>query len=115
MTQNSTIRPALSPAPAQRKTERQFREELEALNKQGSVLNEQRIRIQTEIERAKKEKEQLEADLLAEFGTCDLSKLAAILAQREEANEQALLEYKEGIKRLGEEIEAVSSKLALIK
>jgi hypothetical protein len=98
-----------------KKTEKQFRDELDALNKQSNLLNEQRIRIQTQIERAKKEKEQIESELLAEFGTADLSKLASILAQREHANEQALQEYKEGIQKLGEEIDMVSSKLALIK
>lgn len=115
MTSNTSAQFAGAQPVSPKKSERQFREELEALNKQSNALNEQRIRIQTEIERAKKEKEQLEADLLAEFGTSDLSKLAGILAQREQANELALQEYKEGIRKLGEEIEAVSSKLALIK
>lgn len=105
-----------STAPAAvKKTEKQFREELEALNKQSGALNEQRIRIKTEIDRARKEKDELETALTAEFGTCDLSKLAEILAQREKGNEDALAQYREGIKKLGEEIEAVSSKLAQAK
>lgn len=98
-----------------KKTEKQFREELDALNKESSALNEQRIRIQTEIERARKEKTEHEAALLAEFGTCDLAKLEEILAEREAKNEEALAQYRAGIKKLREEIEEVSGHLAKIR
>ena len=115
VTQNMTMQTDGAADQAQRKTEKQYREEIEALNRQSNALNEQRIRIQTEIERAKKEKEEIEADLLAEFGTSDLAELSIVLASLEQKNEHALMDYKEGIRKLGEEIELVSSKLALIK
>ena len=98
-----------------RKTEKQFREELESLSKEGGKLNEKRIRIQAEIDRARKEKEDLEASLTAEFGTCDLKELSLILAAREQANESALASYRDGIRRLGEEIEAVTAKISEAK
>lgn len=98
-----------------KKTEKQFREELEALAQKSSALNERRIRIQAEIERARQEKEELEASLMAEFKTCDLKELANILAERERANEAALADYREGIEKLATEIDAVSSKLAAAK
>lgn len=98
-----------------KKTEKQFREELEALAQKSSALNERRIRIQTEIERARQEKEELETNLMAEFKTCDLNELAGILAERERANEEALATYRQGIESLSAEIDAVSAKLAAAK
>lgn len=98
-----------------KKTEKQFREELEALNRQNNALNEQRIRIQTEIERARKEKQDLETALIAEFGTSDVAELAKILEDRERGNEEALLAYRQGIEALRQELESVSQKLAQAK
>ena len=97
------------------KTEKQFREELEALNKESNELNERRVRIQTEIERARAEKAQLEASLLAEFGTADLDQLAKILADRERFNEEALSKYRLGLAELKAEIAEVQQKLIQVK
>jgi predicted nucleic acid-binding Zn-ribbon protein len=97
------------------KSEKQFRDELEALSKESSLLNEQRIRIQTEIERARTEKATLEASLMTEYGTCDIDALAKILAERENANEMAIAQFRQDIASLREEIENVSSQLAKIK
>lgn len=97
------------------KSEKQFREELESLSKESSLLNEQRIRIQTEIERARTEKATLEAALLAEYGTSDIDALAKILAEREAANEMAIAQFRQDISSLRGEIESVSSQLAKIK
>jgi predicted nucleic acid-binding Zn-ribbon protein len=100
---------------AVKKTDEQFRKELEALSKEGSQLNEQRIRIQTEIERARQEKAELEAKLLAEFGTSDLAELTSILERREIQNEENVMKYKDSLNSLREEIEAVNAQLVKIR
>lgn len=98
-----------------KKTEKQFREELEALAQKSSALNERRIRIQAEIERARQEKDELEKSLMEEFKTCDLKELARELSKRELANEDALSTYRQRIELLSTEIDAVSAKLNAAK
>lgn len=102
-------------APPTRKTEEQFRKELDALNAEASQLNEQRIRIQAEIERARSEKEELEAKMLEEFKTSDLNELSDILERAERENEEALRSYRKSIEALRSEIDTVSQQLAKIR
>ena len=97
------------------KTEKQFREELELLTKEANSLNEQRIRIQTEVERAKKERDELEASLLAEYGTTDLDTLNKILIERHEKNLKSLEIFKSEISSLKESLVSVSVELNKIK
>ena len=102
----------ISPTP---KTEEQFRKELDTLNAEATQLNEQRIRIQAEIERARSEKEELEAKMLEEFQTSNLDELAENLATAERKNEDALRSYRSSIEALRSEIEQVSQQLAKIR
>lgn len=86
--------------------------ELEALKHEASKLNETRIRIVAEIERAQGEKDSLERDLLAEYGTSDLEKLREILRSREEANAKAVGDYRESIEKVRGDLLEITKTLA---
>ena len=98
-----------------KKTEEEFRREVEALSAEGAALNEQRIRIQAEIERARKEREELEAKFMQEFGTSDLEEIDRIIAEREASNQAKVDHYRESIGELRAGIALVNAELAKLR
>lgn len=100
---------------APKKSEEQFRREVEELNNEGSALNEQRIRIQAEIERSRTEREELEAKFLQEFGTSDLEEIENVLAQREASNQAKVDTYRADIGALRSGLALVNAELAKLR
>lgn len=88
-----------------------LRSELESLQQEATQLNERRIRIQTELERAKEERDRLKAELEAEFGTSDVELLQGQLEQRARSNAQAVAQYRQGIESMRVELARVNEEL----
>lgn len=109
---NSISAPA---AMAAKKTEEQFRKEVEELNNEGVALNEHRIRIQTEIERARSEREELEAKFMQEFGTSDLEQIERVIAEREASNQAKVDHYRAKMVALRSGISEVNAELAKLR
>lgn len=97
------------------KTEAQLRDELDSLTQEANKLNEMRIRIEAELERAAQERAKLEEELKSEFGTAELDKLEALLREREAQNQQAVRDFRESIQTQRRALESIANQLTLMK
>lgn len=66
---------------------------IEQLKQQFNELNERKIKTQTQLDEATHQLEKLQAEAVAEFGTCDIDQLQAKLQQMEQENEKRRSEY----------------------
>ena len=97
------------------KNEDELRQELEVLQQEAARLSELRIRLDSDLSRAKEERQQLEAELEAEFGTKDPERIKQILQERVRSNNEAVALYRQAIQKMREELEFLAAELAKLK
>ncbi len=66
---------------------------IEQLKDEFNVLNERKIKTQTQLDEANNQLKKLQAEAVAEFETSDIKELEAKLQQMEEENEKRRSEY----------------------
>ena len=106
--------PAHSPSDP-KKSEEELFAELDELNKEAAALNELRIRLETELSRAKAEKEALEKELVLEFGTCEPDKVKAEIQERIRHNRQAVEKYRQELCAFKASLQELNNELAKIR
>lgn len=84
---------------------------LEQLNAKRAALRDSLVRAQTNVETAQREMERLEKEALEKFGTSDIEKLAELLAKKEQANHQAVVQYEQSLEQLESDLRLLKTQL----
>lgn len=95
-----------------KKTEAQLRAEVEAIRVEADQLKEKRIRILSELDYAKKEREVLESELQAEFQTTDIAVIEALIEERYLNNLKVIAQYRKEVDTVKGEITEVTQEMA---
>ncbi len=82
---------------------------IEQLKDEYNVLNERKIKTQTQLDEANNQLKKLQDEAVAEFETSDIKELEAKLKRMEEENEKRRREYQQLLDSISADLEKIES------